>query len=143
MSALFFDIDGTILSEITHKIPESALEALHKAQENGHKTFINTGRTICSVPPMIKRISFDGFLCGCGTHLIYGEQVVFHHSIPYERGREIIKSMKDCKVEGFLEGTEDIYYSEPDLQTGAGRKQQKVYGRTWTWKRTGNGRYRL
>ena len=34
MSALFFDIDGTILSEITHKIPESALEALHKAQEN-------------------------------------------------------------------------------------------------------------
>ena len=58
MSALFFDIDGTILSEITHKIPESALEALHKAQENGHKTFINTGRTICSVPPMIKRISF-------------------------------------------------------------------------------------
>ena len=107
----FFDIDGTILSEITHKIPESALEALHKAQENGHKTFINTGRTICSVPPMIKRISFDGFLCGCGTHLIYGEQVVFHHSIPYERGREIIKSMKDCKVEGFLEGTEDIYYS--------------------------------
>ena len=111
MSALFFDIDGTILSEITHKIPESALEALHKAQENGHKTFINTGRTICSVPPMIKRISFDGFLCGCGTHLIYGEQVVFHHSIPYERGREIIKSMKDCKVEGFLEGTEDIYYS--------------------------------
>ena len=72
MSALFFDIDGTILSEITHKIPESALEALRKAQENGHKTFINTGRTICSVPPMIKRISFDGFLCGCGTHLIYG-----------------------------------------------------------------------
>ena len=78
MSALFFDIDGTILSEITHKIPESALEALHKAQENGHKTFINTGRTICSVPPMIKRISFDGFLCGCGTHLIYGEDVFNH-----------------------------------------------------------------
>ena len=44
MSALFFDIDGTILSEITHEIPESALVALRKAQENGHKTFINTGR---------------------------------------------------------------------------------------------------
>ena len=111
MSALFFDIDGTILSEITHKIPEGALEALRKAQEKGHKTFINTGRTICSVPPVIKRIPFDGFLCGCGTHLIYGEEVVFHHSIPYERGRKIIQSMKDCKVEGFLEGTEDIYYS--------------------------------
>ena len=83
MSALFFDIDGTILSEITHEIPESALVALRKAQENGHKTFINTGRTICSVPPMIKRIPFDGFLCGCGTHLVYEERIVFHHSIPY------------------------------------------------------------
>ena len=71
MSALFFDIDGTILSETTHEIPESALVALRKAQENGHKTFINTGRTICSVPLMIKRIPFDGFLCGCGTHLVY------------------------------------------------------------------------
>lgn len=95
MSALFFDIDGTILSEITHEIPESALVALRKAQENGHKTFINTGRTICSIPPVIKRIPFDGFLCGCGTHLVYEKQVVFHHSIPYERGRRIIKSMKD------------------------------------------------
>ena len=38
MSALFFDIDGTILSETTHEIPESALVALRKAQENGHKT---------------------------------------------------------------------------------------------------------
>lgn len=52
--SIIFDIDGTILSEITHEIPESALVALRKAQENGHKTFINTGRTICSVPPMIK-----------------------------------------------------------------------------------------
>ena len=25
MAALFFDIDGTILSDITHEIPESAL----------------------------------------------------------------------------------------------------------------------
>ena len=30
MSALFFDIDGTILSEITHEIPESALVAFAK-----------------------------------------------------------------------------------------------------------------
>ena len=36
-SALFFDIDGTILSEITKEIPESALEALNQAKKNGHK----------------------------------------------------------------------------------------------------------
>ena len=40
--ALFFDIDGTILSEITGKIPESASAALQKAHDLGHLLFINT-----------------------------------------------------------------------------------------------------
>lgn len=33
---LFFDIDGTLLSEKTHTVPQSAKEALKKAKENGH-----------------------------------------------------------------------------------------------------------
>ncbi|MFR8180004.1 MAG: HAD hydrolase family protein [Dorea sp.] len=105
-------------------------------QENGHKTFINTGRTICSVPPMIKRIPFDGFLCGCGTHLVYEERVVFHHSIPYgKRIGRIIKSMKDCKVEGFLEANRGYLYYSNRICTGywsrwkAGRR----YGWSGTW----------
>ena len=49
-SVLFFDIDGTLLSEKTGKIPESAVQALHEARRRGHMLFINTGRTICSVP---------------------------------------------------------------------------------------------
>ena len=49
-SVLFFDIDGTLLSEKTGKIPESAVQALHEAQRQGHMLFINTGRTKCSVP---------------------------------------------------------------------------------------------
>lgn len=40
--ALFFDIDGTILSEVTGKIPESASAALQKAHDLGHLLFINT-----------------------------------------------------------------------------------------------------
>lgn len=47
-SALFFDIDGTILSEVTCSIPESALQALKRAREKGHLVFINTGRTWCT-----------------------------------------------------------------------------------------------
>ena len=65
--ALFFDIDGTILSEITGKIPESASAALQKAHDLGHLLFINTGRTICGLPPMIGQLPFRGSLCGCGS----------------------------------------------------------------------------
>ena len=47
MGALFFDIDDTLLSGVTKKVPESALEGIRKVKENGHKVLINTGRTIC------------------------------------------------------------------------------------------------
>ncbi|WP_461881826.1 HAD hydrolase family protein [Fusicatenibacter sp.] len=33
MKALFFDIDGTLLSEITREIPQSALNALKKQRK--------------------------------------------------------------------------------------------------------------
>ena len=49
-AALFFDIDGTILSEKTKEIPASAIEALKAAKKKGHLLFINTGRTMCSIP---------------------------------------------------------------------------------------------
>lgn len=109
--ALFFDIDGTLLSDITGEIPESAIQALKEAQKRGHLTFINTGRTICSVPPELKRFSFSGFLCGCGTYITYGDEVLFEQQIPHERGREIIRTIKECNADMILEGQEDCYFS--------------------------------
>lgn len=108
-AALFFDIDGTILSEITKEIPQSALDAMRQAKEAGHLLFINTGRTLCSIPAEIRRFPFDGFLCGCGTYLTYQDEVLFSSSIPEKRGREILDKMIACRVDGIVEATEDIY----------------------------------
>ena len=69
VKALFFDIDGTLLSEITKEIPQSALDALKKTAEKGNLTFINTGRTWSELPEELKKLPFSGFLCGCGTYL--------------------------------------------------------------------------
>ena len=52
---IFFDIDGTILDEHTHTVPLSAINAIKKAQQNGHQCFINTGRprsTIDKISPI-------------------------------------------------------------------------------------------
>ena len=46
--ALFFDIDGTLVSFKTHEIPASTILALTQAKANGHRVFIATGR-----PPII------------------------------------------------------------------------------------------
>ena len=42
--ALFFDIDGTLVSFETHRIPSSTIEALEAAHAKGLKIFIATGR---------------------------------------------------------------------------------------------------
>ena len=40
---IFFDIDGTIIDERTHTIPESTIRAVEQLRKNGHTPIINTG----------------------------------------------------------------------------------------------------
>ena len=42
IKALFFDIDGTLVSFHTHRIPRSTVESLEKAKKKGLKIFIST-----------------------------------------------------------------------------------------------------
>ena len=102
--ALFFDVDGTLLSEITGQIPESALKAVQKAREKGHLAFINSGRVSCLLDPVRKLIAMDGYLCGCGTYILLGDKELYARKIPHERGLEIKKLLEKYKIEGILEG---------------------------------------
>lgn len=108
-SALFFDIDGTILSEITKEIPQSAIEALREVQKRGHLTFINTGRTYCFLPPEVLASPFDGYLCGCGTYLTYHGEVLYRQSLPRKLGFQLLDWMQECHIDGICEAYNDIY----------------------------------
>lgn len=110
-AALFFDIDGTILSSITGEVPESAIEALEKAKANGHLVFINTGRTWCSIPTVIKRLPFDGFLCGCGIKIIYKDKILMNQHLTEEQRIDLLKHANASNIEAIYEGEEDIFFS--------------------------------
>lgn len=85
--ALFFDIDGTLLSEgRDRKVPESARKALLQAREKGHLVFVNTGRTWCETKEVRHLIDADGWLCGCGTYLMAEGEVLYDWRISPERG---------------------------------------------------------
>ena len=45
--ALFFDIDGTLLTDEKKELPESAKNAIEAARRAGHLVFINSGRARC------------------------------------------------------------------------------------------------
>lgn len=108
--ALFFDVDGTLLSEITRKIPESALLALAEARRNGDLVFINSGRTYSFLEEIKKMVPVDGFLCGCGTYVVAQEQVLYSYEIPRERGLQIKKDIVAYGLDGILEGREHCYF---------------------------------
>ena len=44
IKALFFDIDGTLVSFKSHRIPQSTVDALEQAKKNGVEVYISTGR---------------------------------------------------------------------------------------------------
>ena len=49
IKAVFFDIDGTLVSFKTHKLPDSTVRALDLLREKGIKVFIATGRQLQSI----------------------------------------------------------------------------------------------
>lgn len=107
---LFFDIDGTLLTEDTYEIPESTKKAIKIAREKGNLAFINTGRTVCNLEEEITSIGFDGYVCGCGTYIQAGENILLEKSIADNVQREIICLLRECNVEAVLEGKKDIYF---------------------------------
>ena len=116
--ALFFDIDGTLLSEgRDRQVPESARRALLKAREKGHLVFVNTGRTWCETKEVRHLIDADGWLCGCGTYLMAEGEVFYDWRIPQKRGAELIKLIRDCGMDGVLEGVEACYMQKAPSPT--------------------------
>lgn len=107
---LFFDIDGTLLcGNLPGYIPKSAITALEMAQKRGHYVFINTGRAWSYLPQAIKAYPFDGYICGCGTHVRFHDRILYHHVIPESVRGLLLKALKECRVQGLLEGTGRLY----------------------------------
>ena len=104
---LFFDIDGTILTEDgTRMIPDSTRKAITQAKRNGHLTFINTGRVYLNVEPMIRDLGFDGYVCGCGTDIYYQEKELFHKTLSKELCCETVKWLRASHVSALFEASD-------------------------------------
>ena len=50
---LFLDIDGTLTEPGYNVPPASALEAIRKAQKNGHKVYLCSGRNKAMLKPLL------------------------------------------------------------------------------------------
>lgn len=94
IKALFFDIDGTLVSFKTHRVPESACNAIRAARERGIKVFIATGRPYSFVRSL-EGIEYDGVICTNGACFVDGNgEVVFKHCISKEDIKRLVDNQR-------------------------------------------------
>ena len=112
---IFFDIDGTLIGDWSHIMPESAVRAVAAARKNGHICAVNTGRTKKLVEPDMEKLAgFDAFLMGCGTMITYREKTLFHRTFTQLEAEEIIEALLHHGIDAVLEGCENNFHDRPD-----------------------------
>ena len=107
---LFFDIDGTLIDNESHQVPNSTKEALAKAKEKGHLLVVCTGRCKTIWPKEILDLGFHGIIGGCGTNIYYNNKELLHASIDKKLQREIANDLLKYDIDGVLEGKEKHYF---------------------------------
>ena len=68
IKAAFFDIDGTLLSFKTHRIPASAQQVLDSFHEQGIACVIATGRPTYQIPDWLFDLGWDAYITLSGQH---------------------------------------------------------------------------
>ena len=78
IKAVFFDIDGTLLSHTLGAIPQSTIDAIKKLQEKGIKVVISTGRDINEIKKLpLDGIDFDAYLTLNGNICLDKDEKMF------------------------------------------------------------------
>ena len=90
VKAIFLDIDGTLVSFKTHKIPQSTLDAIREVRQKGIKVFIATGRPL----PFINNLDgleYDGIMSVTGAYCTTSDGVeIYSNPVPKDDIRRII-----------------------------------------------------
>ena len=94
IKAVFFDIDGTLVSFKTHRVPDSAKRAIAALRAKGVRVFIASGRQLLAINNL-DDFQFDGYVTLNGGYCIVGEQVIYKHSMPSEDMVSLVQYMEE------------------------------------------------
>lgn len=79
IKAIFFDVDGTLVSFDTHQVPQSAIDALRQVHASGIKIIIATGRTSVDLHE-IKEVPYDAVVALNGADCVLRDGTVVSRS---------------------------------------------------------------
>ena len=111
IKAIFFDIDGTLVSHETKRVPKSAKEAVKKLREKGYKVFTCSGRHIAEFKNLpLEGLEFDGYILLNGQmYLDENKNYLGGVSFTKEATASLVKIFKEKKEPLVLVNEEGHY----------------------------------
>lgn len=115
---VFFDVDGTLLSEIDRSMLESTKEAIQRLIDKGIHVVVTTGRpySLCS---QFKELGINTFISANGAHIKCGEEVI-HKSV---LSSEIVHDISNFAE---LHGHGVSYFTEEFVMNGIASDDERV-----------------
>ena len=75
VKAVFFDVDGTLISHTLHDVPNSTRMSIMKLKQKNIKCVVATGRHLSELEILpVKDIAFDGYITLNGQLCLDGEK---------------------------------------------------------------------
>ena len=114
VKAVFFDIDGTLVSFKTHRIPASTVEALKRIKNKGIKIIISTGRPVALINNLgdIKDM-IDGYITNNGGYCFVGDKVLASHPIPLCDIKTLMRVGEELDFATMIIGEHDYMIHNP------------------------------
>ena len=110
---IFLDIDGTLTPAGSNHPPESAMRAVRRAQEKGHRVFLCTGRNPAMLAPVLA-LGFDGAVAGAGGYVFTKDKVLFDCPMKQEEFETGMRLLKENGVFRTIEAR-DATWGDEDL----------------------------
>lgn len=95
IQAIFFDIDGTLVSFNTHTIPQSTIDTIKQLQAKGIKLIIATGRAFCDINNL-GDLQFDGYIAANGAYCVdKNGDAIFKNLISKENLTSLVEYLEE------------------------------------------------
>lgn len=108
---IFLDVDGTLV-DYEGRVPASAVEAIRRAREAGHRVYLSTGRSRAEVYDELWEIGLDGLIGANGGYVEDAGEVVLHQHLTADQCRRVVDWLRARGLEFYLESNTGLFASE-------------------------------
>ena len=115
--AIFFDVDGTLVSFATRRISPGTAKALWKLRERGIELYLCTGRSPSMLPELYEVFPFDGWAAFNGQLCVCGDRVL--RKVPLERTvtEELVGALEILDIPCIFLEQQETYVNRADPVT--------------------------